>query len=130
MKLLKLLSLLLFVTFMASCGKDDGDGDCLQSDWVGTYTGTSVCDGEDSEVATVTITASGTDAIIIEYETPGLTTTFDPITPNNCDINETGTQGEITLTVDGSLSGDEITFDDILASPAGTSTCTIKATRD
>ena len=51
----------------AACNSDDDSSGCTQADWVGTYNGTVDCNGVEEDV-TVTITASGSDAVIIRYE--------------------------------------------------------------
>ncbi len=119
---------LLVVGFVACKKDDDSSSTCTQSDWVGTYEGTTDCGGT-SEDVTVTITASGTDAIVIEYATPSLTSTYDPITPSNCSINESGTDLGITLTVDADLDGDKLTIKETISGGGADFTCNLTATR-
>ena len=87
MNLSKFLTFALVVILFA-CEKDDPQPTCAQADWLGTYTGTAVCDGNSSDV-TVTIRANGTDEIIIQYVTGPSTTTFDPLTVEGCDLAKT-----------------------------------------
>ena len=122
-----LLLLLSFGLFVTSCGDDDS-GDCVVSDWVGTYTGTQVCNGASLPV-TVTITASGTEQIVVMYETDGLETEFDPLTPTNCDLDVSESQGSLSLTVDANLDGDQLSFQDVLSDGTNNVDCTITATR-
>ena len=128
MNLLKLsLFSLLFVAF-AACKKDkDSTPTCTQSDWVGTYEGTTDCGGSTEDV-TVTIVASGADAIVIQYATATLTTTYDPATPTNCTINESGTDAGLTFTVDATLDGDKLTIQETLSGSVDF-TCDLTATR-
>lgn len=131
MKLLKLSFILLLVSVFAACGGDDesGSGDCVQADWVGVYTGTINCDGTGEEDVTVTITASGTDAVIIKYETATLESEFDPYTPDGCEIDDTQSQSGISLTVEATLDGNTLTFKDILGTSLANITCSLTATK-
>lgn len=129
MNLLRLSFFLILTMTIAACGSDDDSAmSCDQSDWVGVYTGTIDCDGT-SEDVTVTITASGSEAIIIKYETTTVETEFDPLTPEGCDLNASSSAGGITLTVEASLDGDDLTFKDVLTVAGSTETCNITATR-
>ncbi|MCB0856113.1 MAG: hypothetical protein KDD63_28025, partial [Bacteroidetes bacterium] len=105
MKFLKLSIVVLFAIALSSCGENVSKN-CAQSDWVGTYTGTIACDG-DIENVTVTITASGTDAVIVKhvYGSAGntLETTYDPFTPDACELNESATESGLTFTVDADV---------------------------
>lgn len=128
MKFLKLSLFALLVVGFVACKKDkDSTPTCTQSDWVGTYEGTTDCGGS-SEDVTVTITASGADAVVIEYATATLTTTYDPATPTNCTINESGTDAGITFTTNATLDGDKLTIKETLAGIAPF-TCDLTATR-
>lgn len=128
MKLLKLSLFSLLVVAFSACKKDkDSTPTCTQSDWVGTYEGTTDCGGSTEDV-TVTIVASGADAVVIEYATATLTTTYDPITPTNCDLNASGTDAGLTFTVDATLDGDELTIKETLSGSVDF-TCDLTATR-
>ena len=128
MNLLKLSFSLLLIFTLAACGDDDSAPACTQSDWVGTYMGTQDCDGNTEDV-TVTITASGSDAIIVEYQSLNGDAEFDPLTPNGCNLDRTESAGGNTLTVDANLDGNNLNFIDIIALGTTTATCTITATR-
>lgn len=130
MNLLKLSFLLVLLVAFSACGDDEETNVCAQADWVGSYTGSQVCDGADAEDATVTITASGTDAIVIITNVPGLESEYDPLTPDNCDLNVSQTDSGITLSVDATIDGDNLSFTEVLSAGGNTSTCTITATRD
>ena len=119
--------LALIVAFSA-CSKDDDNPTCAQSDWVGTYTGTIDCDGT-MENVTLTITASGTDAVIISYETPTLTTDYDPLTPDGCNISVSGSLGGISSLVEATLDGNELTLLEELSGGGITSTCNLTVTK-
>lgn len=129
MKSLKISFFALLVVAFAACKKDkDSDPTCTQADWVGVYEGTTDCGGSTEDV-TVTITASGADAIVIQYATPTLTTTYDPITPTNCDLNASGTDSGITITVDAMLDGNKLTLNESLTGGGTNFTCDLTATR-
>lgn len=138
MKTFKLAFLFLaLLTFVTSC-EDDDDGMttvCDQSDWTGTYTGTATCDGTPQE-ATVTITASGTDDIIIVYEARDTsssttsTTTFDPLPFVGCDLDATATGTGVSVNLDVQLNGDELTFTEITTVGTDITTCVVAATRN
>ena len=113
----------------AGCKDEDGDSDtCMQSDWVGSYTGTVNCDGQ-TENVTLTITASGTDAIDIEYNTGTATTTLGPLTFNNCNIDLSTTDSGVTISVKATLDGDNLTVMESLSGGGIDSSCDITATR-
>ena len=129
MKFLKLSILLLAVLCFNACGDDDADPVCTQAEWTGTYEGSIDCAG-DTEDAVVTITASGTNDVIIIFETPSYTIEYDPLTPSGCDIDRTDTDMGITLTVDVVLDGDNFTLIQTVSSDTGTNLCTLTATRN
>lgn len=129
MKFFKLSLFSLLVAFSACKGDDDSTPTCTQSDWVGTYEGTTDCGGSDEDV-TVTIVASGANAIVIEYSTATLTTTYDPATPTNCTINESGTDAGITFTTNATLDGDKLTIQETLTGGGTNFTCDLTATRN
>ncbi|TXF85685.1 hypothetical protein FUA23_20225 [Neolewinella aurantiaca] len=135
MKVLKLSLFLFAILSITACGDDDDQmaAVCSQSDWVGTYSGTITCveDGDtDTEDVTVTITASGADNIIVSYEQPGITTTYDPLPFTNCEFSLTASEQGITLTSTGETDGNNITLTEIYSAGTESSTCTIEATRD
>lgn len=121
---------MLLLAFSA-CKKDDDDVTtvCMQDDWVGTYSGTVDCDGTE-EAVTVTITASGTDNIIIKYESASTTTEYDPLPFNGCDLNVSGTVSGITVNADVTLNGDQLDMSETISIGGNTTTCTIAATRN
>ena len=130
MKLLKLFLFLVVTISVVACGKDDDTvaSNCTQTDWIGEYEGTQNCDGV-SEDVTVTITASGTDAVLIEYETDTVGAEFDPLTPVGCAIDKTSVDQGVTLTIDADLNVNSLTLVDIITSGTTVITCTITATR-
>lgn len=129
MNFLKLSFFALLVVAMAACNKDDDNPPiCTQSDWVGTYDGTIDCDGS-TENVTIIIAASGTTALDISYSTSTSSTTYtEPLTPVNCDLDFTATDAGLTLTVDASLNGDNLTFKEAISGNIS-SICEITATR-
>lgn len=129
MNFFKLSILFAFIVVLAGCKDDEPEPVvCTQANWIGTYVGTQDCDG-DVEDLTVTITASGTDAIVIFHETTSVETTFDPLTPSGCSLDATNSDQGLTLTISSSISGDEFTLVETFSDGTETSTCTITATR-
>ena len=128
MKIQKLSLLTFLIVAFVACKDDEGTPTCTQSDWVGTYEGTTDCGGSTEDV-TVTIVASGADSIVVQYATATLTTTYDPIKPTNCTINESGTDAGITFTVDATLDGDELTIKETLVGGGVNFTCDLTADR-
>jgi hypothetical protein len=130
MNFLRLSLFVVFAVVLASCNKDDDDApSCAQSDWVGTYTGTADCDG-DSDPATVTITAIGEDMIRIVYSTGNVTTTFDPLPVDGCNIERTNSAGGITGSVSATLDGDQFSLTETLTGGGFNTNCMVEATRD
>lgn len=130
MNLFKLSFLLILMTFLASCGDDD-DSNCVQADWVGTYTGTQTCTGEDATAVTVTITASGANDVIIAYDDDaGFGSEFDPLTPSGCDIDKSATEQGLTLEIEASVDGNTFTLKEVFSQGAVSNTCNITATRN
>jgi len=130
MNLLRLSFLLVLVFSLVACGDDDeGAGSCTQADWVGTYTGTSDCDGLTEDV-TVTITANGSDAVDIVWETPTVETEYDPINLNGCNLNQSDSTGGLSISVDATLNGDNLTLTEIITNTGNSSTCELTATRN
>lgn len=120
----------MLIVTLSACGKDDdGPATCTQSDWVGTYEGTINCDGTTEDV-TVTITANGAAALDVSYTTASSSTTYtEPLIPVNCDIDISGTDAGITVTLDASLDGDKLTMKEVISGGGVSSTCDLTATR-
>lgn len=134
MNFLKSSFLLLALLFIASCGEDDDQPVvCGQSDWVGTYTGTVDCDGL-TLAATASITASGADNLIVSYvsidTTGSVTTSFDPLPFDGCNLDATASGGGDTVTLDADLNGDELTLNLNTTTASGTTMCRLIATRN
>lgn len=127
-----LLTVLFFAFFLMtiiSCGDDDdGMTGCTQSDWVGTYEGTVDCDGETEDVV-VTVMSSGTEDVIILYETPTVEAEYDPLTPDGCEILESVSDAGLTLTVDIRVNGDEFFLYEEWAGDTESIYCDLSATR-
>lgn len=119
--------LMLAIGFIA-CDKDDDQKDCTRANWVGTYEGTIECDGVEEDVI-VTISASGTEDIIIEYETSTVIATYDPLPTDKCDFDHSTTGGGISLSVDARLNNDNFTLEEIYTVGGLTTNCNINATR-
>jgi hypothetical protein len=129
MKLFKLSFLFLALLSVAACGDDDDTIDCTQSDWIGTYAGSIDCDGTEEDV-TVTITSSGTDNLIVIYNTTALETEFDPLPFTSCDLVANSSSGSLTLAINATLDGDRLTFNEATTVDGNTSLCSITATRN
>ena len=123
----------MLVVALGACNKDDDDANnnCTQADWVGNYTGTQVCNGVPFDIS-VTITASGEDAVIVKYDDGVSEASFDPITIDGCKLNRTQEDPSIgaSLTIEATLDGDNLSFRDVLTVGTDTSDCTITATRN
>ena len=117
-----------FVIVLSACDKDDAEPTCAQSDWVGTYTGTANCDGS-SDNTTVTITARGTDQILIVYVAGSTTTTFDPLTVEGCDVERTNSALGVTGSVSATLDGDNFSLTETLTGGGFDTNCVVTATR-
>lgn len=129
MKTLQFSALVIFLTFFMAC-KDDDNGNCTQSDWVGTYSGTVNCGGLEENV-TVTITASGASDVMVSYQSSNISVEYtSPLTPNGCAINYTATDQGFTTTINATLTGEALDFTDSESSGGSTGTCNIIATRD
>ncbi len=130
MNFFRLSFLSVLIVALSACSKDDdGPATCTQSDWVGTYDGTINCDGTTEDV-TVVIAANGAAALDVSYTTSSSSTTYtEPLTPMNCDLDISGTEAGITVTLDASLDGDKLTMKEVILSGGATSTCDITATR-
>ncbi|MEO1260957.1 MAG: hypothetical protein AAFZ15_19310 [Bacteroidota bacterium] len=129
MKLLKFAFFLAVALTLSACGDDDSSSpSCTQDDWVGTYTGTVDCDGVTEDV-TVNITASGDNAVLVMYETATFTVEFEAITPDGCEIDQSQSAVGLSLTVEATLNGDDLSFKDVITYGGTTATCTIDATR-
>ncbi len=118
-----LILVLLFT--LASCG---GDDDCLQADWVGTYTGTEDCNGETAD-ATVVVTASGEDNIVFVIETDASTLTFDPLPFDGCNVNQSDDDGTFSLDLSVDLDGNDLTLNTVFSAGSESSVCEYSVTR-
>lgn len=130
MKILNVSLFLMVLLAFASCKKDDDDvmATCTPADWAGTYAGMIDCDGT-TENVTITITTSGTDNIIIKYETATVSAEYDPLPINGCDFSNTASGGGFTASVEATLDGNELTVTESLSDGTDTTSCTLTATR-
>ena len=132
-----LLFLLLALTVLTYSGCDDEemvDPDCVQARWLGDYRGTATCNGTENP-ATISVSAIGLERIRIEYvqEEPGggsSRTTYDPILPNGCELDQTSSGGGITSSVRATLAGDELVIREELTTSSSSFICDIRGTRD
>ncbi len=127
MNLLKLSFLLVAIVALSACNKDDDSSDCVQADWVGTYTGVEDCQGITDSI-TITIVASGSD---ITVSTDG-TSLYGTMSLDGCEAkldNSVGGAGQI---YEAELNGTSLTLKDIVDVPiVGSSTiCTVTATKN
>jgi len=130
MKLLPLTTLLFLAVVLATgCNNDDDEpAVCTQADWVGTYSGTITCDSEPAQDVTLTITADGTDNVVLSYQTSTVSTLYDPLPFDNCGLDNLATGGGITSSVSVTLNGNDITLMESLSGGGFASDCTINAT--
>jgi hypothetical protein len=78
---------------------------------------------------TVTITASGASSIIIAYETNTLTSEYDPLMPNKCDLNVSSSAGGDEISIDANVNNGKFTMDEMYTVGGTTVICKIDATR-
>lgn len=132
MKTFKLSLLLLAILSIAACSDDDDSvSTCIQSDWVGTYTGTIDCNGTTEDV-TITVTASGTSNVVVSYQSATIQTTYDPLPFSDCDLDATASGSGVNVSLEADLDGNNLTMEEIISDTTGvaTSTCMLTATRN
>lgn len=125
MKIQKLLPCLILILLLTACSKDD---DCTQMDWVDTYVGTVDCDGTVEDV-TIIITASGSDAVIIESETVTVTTTYEAITIDGCELNLSDSALGFSADIEAELNGNQLSISESFSGGGFDSECKYTATR-
>jgi hypothetical protein len=123
------------LTFI-SCGDDDT---CAQADWVGNYIGDGSVEEDNvvemADAASVTITASGTDDIVVSYsytiDNQESSITFDPFAASGCTISQSATDPNAGVSIDMTLSldGDDITLESEMTGGGFNSTVTITASK-
>ena len=75
-------SLAIGTLLFSSCKKDDENNDsCIQTDFVGTYSGTNECEGQDAESVTFTIVERNGDLYLSDSEDQEY-----PIETNGCTL--------------------------------------------
>ena len=126
MRVYKLFVLAIFSLIILSCGDSE---ECVQLDWVGTYTGTAECNGVET-TATVIITANGAGEIIIRYDTPTVITTFDPMPFDNCSADRSSSFGGNSASLSVRLEGDELTLVEKISGGGIESDCVVNAIKD
>ncbi|MEM1320328.1 MAG: hypothetical protein AAGG75_08725 [Bacteroidota bacterium] len=131
MKLLKLSFLLLLLLSWGACNNDDDSSSCAQSDWVGTYTGTTDCITTSTETVTVTITAVGSDNITVSYETASGDSEFGPISINGCEgrLDFTDPTTGDGFMVEAELNGNDISYTETITVLGNSETCTFNASK-
>lgn len=131
MNLFKFFTLAIMLTVFVACGDDD-EG-CVQADWVGTYSGTVSCTDDgvtfDEENVTLTITASGTDRLIISYITPSLTNEIDPLSFNDCELIFNIGQSGATQAFIAELDGENLYYEEHFVSNTNAFICEFTVTR-
>lgn len=131
MNLFKFFILAIMLSVFAACG--DGDEGCVQADWVGTYSGTVSCTNDgvtyDEESVTLTITASGTDRLIISYVTPSLTNEIDPLLFNDCELRINFGQSGATQAFIAELDVENLYYEEHFVSNTSASICEFTVTR-
>lgn len=118
------LFLILAVLFtLSSCGDDD----CVQADWLGTYTGTESCEGETTD-ATIVVTAQGTDMLSFSIESDGSTTSFD-LPLDGCSTSSVEEEDEIRLELSASLDGNDLSIDSDFTVGSDSAACEYRVTK-
>ncbi len=88
---------------LGACGKDDNRV-CTQADFIGTFTGTTVCGNGGVADATVTVSAGATDTeLSIDVEGSLLTVDID-----GCSFSGAQKDSNVDLQYFGELNGNEI----------------------
>lgn len=132
MKLFKLSLLLVLVSFFTACSDDDDDSkatNCVQADWIGTYTGNQNCNGDDYDIV-IEVEADGEDNVIISYTSLSGNLTYQSTAFNNCQLSISNTEDDLTLSLDADLNGNVLTFSESLSSMGiSLSTCMTSATK-
>ncbi len=124
MKLNLFLILALLFT-LSSCG---GDDDCVQADWLGTYTGTEDCNGETTD-AIITVTAEGDDMIVFLIATDVSTAEFDPLPFDGCNVDMSDSDGTLTLDLSVDLDGNDLTLSSVFTVDNESSRCEYVVTK-
>ncbi|MEM8583334.1 MAG: hypothetical protein AAGF87_03645 [Bacteroidota bacterium] len=109
---MKPLAILVLCLFISSCGDDENiDLSCMQSDWVGTYTGTRICDGGMEQDVTLTFSAIGS-RLSLFYLVGINVTTHGEIDFNGCEIDDNITSQNVNYSIKATLNGSELTMED------------------
>ena len=121
------LFILSFSTFLIlSCSDSD---ECTQEDWIGTYTVTAICDGEETTVS-VFITSDGINEIKVEYKIPFTTAIFGSVKFDGCTASRSNSNGDYSINVEASLNGDVFIFSKSETIMGKNNNCSINAIRD
>ena len=116
---------LFFVLSLVSCGEDA----CTQENWIGTYTGTIICDGNSEEV-TVMITASGNESVVIRYESATISTEYSALPIMECALSASSSAGGLNVNITSTLDGNDLVINEIISVDGGsTDTCNIVASK-
>ncbi|MEL6275241.1 MAG: hypothetical protein AAFO91_04580 [Bacteroidota bacterium] len=129
---MKPLAILTLCLLIAGCGNDDDiDLSCMQSDWVGTYTGTRSCDGGAEVNVTVTISASGSQLMVSYVTGTTVVTPGEPIDFTGCQIDEDIVGQGANYSIKATLDGNELELEDrlVFGSAIGP-LCQIRATKN
>jgi len=131
MNLLKLFIISAFLLVLSGCKDDDPlpEPECTQADWLGTYVGTRSCETVLGADVTITILASGSNDIIVSWETSDDSGEYEPFTPNICVIDYSSPDLGLTLTMDATLDGDNIEFSGISQTSSEYFTCNMSVVR-
>lgn len=98
---MRIIGFLLFALLLSSCDKDDS---CTDQDWIGTYSGIGMCDGEPDENVTIVVEAGSSENQVI----------FDgePVNIDNCKIETSETIDIfgtiVTVSISYTLDGNTI----------------------
>lgn len=110
---MKPLAILVLCLFINSCGNDENiDLSCMQSDWVGTYTGTRTCDGGMEQPITLTFSAIGSRLSLFYVVGINVTTPNGEFDFNGCEIDDSITSQSENYSIKATLNGNELTMED------------------
>lgn len=120
-----ILMISLIALLFTACKKDENDDSCIQSDFLGSYSGMNQCEGDDAEAVTFTIFEDGGELIMKDNEGQEL-----PIDVNGCTFS-IPTIDVIFAKVSGTgtLNGNKLTITQNLSVFGITTKCTFEGTK-
>ena len=110
---------------ISACKKEESNDSCIQTDFIGTYSGTNKCEGEDAEEVSFSIEERGGDLYLSDSEGQEF-----PIEPNGCTF-DIPTIDIIFAKVSGTgkLAGNKLTITQQLSVFGISTTCKFEGTK-